>query len=148
MIFYQGGILLIKYMTSMNPELLTGDKTIDDQHEELFELGEQIKRLANENKPLQIKQLYETYLDLLVTHFTYEEMLMLEVKYPADDFQRHRNAHRILQEIYLVAFRALSAGANVTTVLELFESRFLMHLWDEDLKLAQFIKQAKVLPSL
>ena len=70
---------------------------------------------------------------------------MLESKYPADDFQQHRASHRILQEIYLVAYRPMLAGDITTTaVLELFESRFLLHLWEEDLKLAQFIRSAKI----
>ena len=136
-------------MIKMNPELLTGDRTIDEQHQELFYIGERIKKLTKADNLTEIKQLYEKYLDLIIDHFTYEEMLMLESKYPADDFQQHRASHRILQEIYLVAYRPILAGdITVTTVLELFESRFLMHLWEEDLKLAQFIRAAKAPQSL
>jgi hemerythrin len=48
-------------MIKMNPELLTGDRTIDEQHQELFYLGERIKKLAKDNNLAEIRQLYDKY---------------------------------------------------------------------------------------
>lgn len=135
-------------MIKMNSELLTGDGVIDTQHQELFYLGEKIKQQAVQNNATEVKRLYEQYLDLLVDHFSYEESLMFQVGYPVEVLKAHQQSHRILQEIYLVAFRPISTGTiDLPTVLELFESRFLMHLWEEDLLLAQFIRSRKSRPS-
>lgn len=128
----------------MNPELLTGHTEIDKQHKELFELTDALKNCIVSNNVIEARRLFDGFLDNVINHFTYEEMLMYKVGYPELEIKKHKLAHRTLQEIYLVAYKPVLTGQlSITAILDLFESHFMVHLVEEDLLLATFIKKHK-----
>ena len=129
----------------LNPEALTGHPEIDKQHEALFKEAERLKTLVIQHNKREAVDRFEMFLDQLTNHFTYEEVLMHKIGYPEAAFRKHKLTHRTLQEIYLVAYKPILAGQlPADKILELFESNFLQHLWDEDMLLATFIKKNKL----
>ena len=124
--------------------LLTGNDEIDNQHRELFQLVQDLRldiQLGNQERA---RITFQNFLDYIVNHFTFEEMLMYKVKYPKEALEKHRLAHRTLQEIYLISYKPIIDNElPVHRILELFESYFLNHLLEEDCLLAEFVTKQR-----
>jgi len=73
---------------------LYGVAALDDQHRRLFGLIEKIARSADTDSFHVIEALFGTLLDLLAKHFSDEEQLMIETRYPKA--LEHGALHRAL----------------------------------------------------
>ena len=72
-------------------------KTIDEQHQELFRIGNSLYNIISIKDGIDrydeiMKELYEMK-DYAIYHFDYEEKLMAENGYP--DFENHKRQHDI-----------------------------------------------------
>jgi len=88
---------------------LYGVKTLDDQHQRLFNVIEKIAKLAGTDDFPAIEALVEVLRDLLATHFSDEERLMIETGY--SNAREHRTQHRtLLAEIVRTQRQMLRKG--------------------------------------
>ena len=128
----------------LSDSLKTGNSDIDEQHEQLLTIVEELKICSLTDNRKEAKLLFIQFLNHIVYHFTFEEMLMYKIKYPAPLTETHRQKHKELQEIYLKVFKPILANKlDVLTIVEIFEKEFLKHLLVEDKELAEFIAKTQ-----
>ncbi len=85
------------------PELSVGDAVIDAQHRELFRRAARLLEGLRRGEPGEIGELVGFLREYVVEHFSTEEALMREVRYPG--FARHKAEHdRFVSD--LLAFAA------------------------------------------
>jgi hemerythrin-like metal-binding protein len=74
----------------------TGDPHMDRQHREIIELVDRLDAIGvdDESWLRHAHDILDQVMDLTVTHFTTEELLMVRVGYPADAQRRMLEQHR------------------------------------------------------
>ena len=118
----------------------TGNDRIDEQHEMLVEYANSVFEMNGlAGQQLAMMQLYAH----LRTHFSDEEALMRECKFP--DYMSHRHLHHDM----LARMNAISAsiGRRQATDEEVhkFITKWVMvHIATEDVKIAAHIRQRAV----
>lgn len=122
--------------------LTTGHTMIDAQHSELLFLVKNLKQCVKTQDIVETKKLYVSFLDHIINHFTYEELLMQKIQLPLSEYSHHLAEHRKLQQMYFFAYKALIADElQVQDVLTIFEEHFLTHLQNDDFRLVDFIQK-------
>ena len=130
-------------------ELITGNAEIDSQHLKFINYFEEITLCCANKNTKRARLIFVKFLEHIITHFTFEELIMLKIRYPIDKFETHRKEHTELQLCYLAKFkRILSGNFKIEEVLELFEDNFYNHLLTSDKELIKFIQsqQLQILP--
>lgn len=89
----------------------TGDPHMDRQHREIIELVDRLDAIGVDDASwLQhAHEILDQVMDLTVTHFTTEELLMVRAGYPADAQERMLEQHRNFKSyarIRVLEFRA------------------------------------------
>ena len=82
-------------MFNWKEEYSVGVKAIDDQHKELFNLGNMIYnkiKSNNKDKMEDVKLIIKRLREYTIYHFEYEESLM--EKYNYRDYFQHQNSHK------------------------------------------------------
>lgn len=82
-------------MFNWKEEYSVGVKAIDDQHKELFNLGNMIYnkiKSNNKDKMEDVKLIIKRLHEYTIYHFEYEESLM--EKYNYRDYFQHQNSHK------------------------------------------------------
>jgi hemerythrin len=82
-------------MTFMwTPDLAVGVETIDEQHRELFQrAGRLLESARGGAEATEVMRLLGYLGEYVDTHFTAEEALMAEARYPEADADEHRAEH-------------------------------------------------------
>jgi hemerythrin len=89
----------------------TGDPHMDRQHREIIELVDRLDAIGVDDASWlrHAHEILDRVMDLTVTHFTTEEILMVRVGYPADAQERMLEQHRDFKSyarIRVLEFRA------------------------------------------
>jgi hemerythrin len=79
-----------------DPQLETGDALVDDQHRAIYELFNELD--AAQGRPDEIMSVLQRLVDYTLVHFSVEEGLMRQTKYPPSAIEQHINLHRKLTQ--------------------------------------------------
>lgn len=124
-----------------NKELETGISIIDEQHEKLFELINNIDKFKGEKESFTEALLaLQTY---VATHFNTEEEYMRCMDYP--DYKKHKACHDEFSNKYYSTLKKIFNVKDATNSGEefvvLLEDWIENHYKSEDVALAKFIKE-------
>jgi hemerythrin len=126
-----------------------GCTEIDDQHQQLFHLADELHRAMMERRGKEalagiLKRLlaYTTY------HFANEERLMRETGYPL--YLEHRIQHEKLTKIAMEHQRKMTSGESPLSVdvLQFLSDWLKVHIGQSDQKLAAHLKNRPTLESV
>lgn len=101
------------------PDLAVGVEKIDDQHKELFQRINQLLEACNQGRGKEaLTQVMDFLGDYIVLHFSDEEALQRQHKYP--DYAAHRALHEKFVADYRLLYGQLAAdGATARLVIQL-----------------------------
>jgi len=117
----------------------TGYPEIDTDHENIISAFKTISHLETYQDTISRINAVEQFLDYATNHLDREEKLMRQIGYPG--YNKHIEAHRILQEAFLAVVKeALKGKAPHDEVLRSFTSIFLGHSASDDVALATWIE--------
>ena len=123
-------------------DLATGNATIDGEHQKLIKAADDLVEACSQGKGRQvINDAVEFLVNYTKTHFTHEESLQQQYKFPA--YQAHRAWHQgYIKKIEDVAAKLKAEGPTIAIVAEVNNrvSELITHIKTMDLKLAQHIK--------
>lgn len=123
-------------------ELLSGNNEIDQQHQELFEIGNRLISLSLEgaNQEEIMKQL-ELLLNHTVSHFDCEEKILEQVGYP--DLRHHAEIHKELASKVLRLKGSYGNGEIKASAFFSFiaDDVILNHMISEDTKFFPYLKK-------
>jgi len=131
-----------------NPEYYTGNKKVDEEHRQLFEI---VNELHDAMKKGHGKDVLQQTLDKLIKytiqHFTDEEIFMLSKGYPR--YQEHKKIHQELtQKVKELRNKFIAGNVNINIELLHFLNQWLAHhIKGEDFKLFKYIKEQEELKS-
>jgi hemerythrin len=97
--------------TTWDESMETGDPHMDRQHREIIELVDRLDAIGVDDSSWMehAHEILDRVMDLTVTHFTTEELLMDRVAYPTDARERMLEQHRDFKSyarIRVLEFRA------------------------------------------
>lgn len=123
--------------------LETGNSTIDSQHKELINAGNELLIACSEGKGREkISSTGKFLLDYTKKHFGDEERLQMQNKYP--DYQNHKKLHEyFVVEVKNLVTELETNGANVVMVGKinnLISGWLFNHISREDVKVATHIR--------
>ena len=132
------------YGIAWSNDLETGNDAIDTQHKELFRLTSNLVEACENNKEQEV--MGET-LDFLaaytVQHFTDEEALQVEHKFPA--YEKHKKLHDDFKAkvVGLIKqYKEDSASVDLRAQVNTTIIRWLLlHIKGEDFKIADYIRK-------
>ncbi len=126
-------------------ELTTGDAEIDSQHLKFITYLEELRLCCSHENKKQARLIFVKFLEHIINHFAFEELVMLKIQYPIDKFEVHRQEHADLQRCYLEKFRRILSGKfQVQEVLDIFEDNFYNHLLTSDKEFIDFIQSRQL----
>jgi hemerythrin len=115
----------------------TGNKIIDQQHEKLFELANQVVDPANDPQ--------KTHLNLLAlqhyvkVHFADEEKIMQQYSIP--DYSAHVAEHRdLLRQLDEIGTEIITNELRVDEIMKRMQSWLFDHFVKRDLSLAKYLR--------
>jgi len=121
-------------------EYKIGDEIIDQQHEYLFDLANQIVDPENDAQKthLNVLALYHYFRE----HFKDEESLMKQYNYP--DYEEHVKKHENLtKKLREINDGIVTGEISLQDVTEFMQNWVHGHILGEDLILGQFLRQQK-----
>ena len=115
-------------------EYSTGDSTVDEQHQYLFNLANRIIVA----KPSQCKSIILELFQYTKVHFKAEEKIMAEFNFPELDNHRelHNNLITNLNKLYEKFDESIEYRNNL---IEFFGNWIVNHILNEDLRFANFV---------
>lgn len=126
-------------------DLATGNATIDGEHQKLIRAADDLVEACSQGKGRQvINDAVEFLLNYTKTHFTHEEGLQQQYKFPA--YPAHRTWHQgYIRKMEGVAAKLKAEGPTISIVAEVNTrvSELITHIKTMDLKLAQFIRSVQ-----
>jgi len=119
-------------------EYKIGDETIDQQHQYLFDLANQIVDPDNDQQKthMTVLALYHYVRE----HFKDEEAFMVKLNYPG--YEEHVKEHEDLrQKLTEIGTGILSGDISSEQVMEFMRSWLLEHILGKDVPLGEFLRQ-------
>jgi hemerythrin-like metal-binding protein len=127
-----------------NKQYALGHKEIDEQHQRLFQMADELHRAMMERRGKEaLSGLLKRLLDYTVYHFGAEEKLMRETAYPA--YLQHRNEHLELTRIATQHQQKLLKGEGSVSieVLQFLSDWLQVHIGGSDQKVAMHLKNCR-----
>lgn len=123
-------------------ELTVGHRLIDQDHQTLVELVNELVRLHRDGESAEVAEVLGQLLDHTAWHFHREEVLMMARAYP--DIARHRQEHAsLLAQLQGLQARFLDGDRDVAgTIAESVAQWFLGHATTHDHQLGRFLRRA------
>ena len=126
--------------------LKTGNERIDSQHRRLFELmSELVSSSMDGSSAEKLGQTLNFLVDYTIRHFSDEEALQLEYKYP--DYNRHKQLHDNFKAKVGELVGKYDAGGSseelVSNVNSIVVKWLVTHIQNEDKKIGAHILAAK-----
>jgi hemerythrin len=137
-------IILNNPIAYWQTEYETGNKKVDEQHQEIFGIVNALHDAVVTKTDVEIlERILHHLASHTVEHFKTEEALMLTVDYP--DYDRHKLTHDLLLSKVANLLRKVSdRDIEMTTDITQFLTDWLAHhIQGEDQKMIQFF-QAKI----
>ena len=121
--------------------LETGDALVDSQHRGILMFANEVAALDTDD-PVVILDIVDRLMDHVDTHFAAEEELMARGGYPADEYNGHRAAHRMLKDKARAATLGFRGAWNVTRdpFVEFLGTWLVDHIETEDRKMIDYLK--------
>lgn len=120
-------------------EYKIGDKTIDSQHQELFQLANRM--IAAQ----EIKQLTELAMGLyqyIREHFQLEESLMKQANYPG--YAIHVAAHEdLLKKLVALSSKIYDGSYTKKDISDFMKDWVLSHILEQDVAMGKFLHRSK-----
>ena len=124
-------------------ELETGNIQIDEEHKKLIKAINDLLAACGQGKGRQeITNTVDFLVDYTKTHFSHEEKLQIQNRYP--EYSAHKAWHEgYVAQISQLAKRLKDEGATIILVGEvnMKASILVTHIKTQDVKLAKFIKE-------
>ncbi len=106
------------------PEFAIGVPVIDEQHQKLFSISEQLDHiLFDSHNPILLGKILHEIVDYTQYHFTEEEKLMEAISYPL--LSQHHDLHLQISNKIRVELQSLKEGHH----LQPFELVILLNEW-------------------
>ena len=122
----------------------TGIPRIDEQHQQLFSLTNQVFMAAHSDESkVDLPELMIFLSDYVDAHFREEEQTMTEYNYPG--LENHRAVHDALRNRVENLLMEFQSGSPTITdeVIGLLADWLITHINGEDRKMAHFLKYCK-----
>ena len=124
-------------------DLLVGDKTIDDQHKELFRrIGELVDAVKKKECKFLIDDTFKFIEQYVIKHFSDEEKIMLDQGYPGYDEQKA--AHdRFIEDLRALKDELKLEESSYTRSVytnQIVVDWIVAHIKQSDKKLGAFLK--------
>ena len=122
-------------------KLECGDMTIDEQHREIFEMGNSLLFMPDSNVNFEeVDEKVDLFLQKILDHFDYEERVQIKIGYP--DYKEHAEIHKnIISKALLLkeSFhkRELKSSEFLSFMLD---DIIWGHVINEDMKFFPYIK--------
>jgi hemerythrin len=119
------------------PEFAIGVAVIDEQHQKMFKISEQLDHIIFESHSnAQLGRIMHEIVDYTQYHFKEEETLMEEINYPL--LSEHRDLHNQICDKIVMELRNLKAGQNLRPfeLIILLNEWVTEHIMVEDMKIA------------
>ena len=132
---------VVKTMFQWTTDYAVGVRQIDEEHQRLFALAEQMHRAMLEGKGKAIlEDLLARLVNYTCCHFSHEEQLMERIRYPG--YRQHQQQHEDLRS-RVRAMQDRSASGEVTMTIQVMQ--FLMewlkrHTTGSDFRIGNFMK--------
>ena len=108
-------IPFVRALIQWTPDYAVGVRQIDEEHQRLFSLVDQMHRAMLEGKGKAIlADLLVGLVEYTCDHFTHEERLMERIRYP--EFRQHRQLHEDLRFRVRAIERRLASGEMTMTI--------------------------------
>lgn len=115
---------------------------IDDQHQELVDVANDMERILNDGHPEDFEPLFRRFNSLMRIHFSYEEALMRDADYPHYDWHVKHHEEVIARTHDLIA-RCRENGAITRELIVESFTNILSDVVHADLSFAEFTKGGK-----
>lgn len=128
------------------PRYETGIQVVDDQHQALFRLVEQLRRSVQERLPAEDTQVVlEELVAATEQHFTTEEAIMAKAQYP--DLAQHVAEHAsMLTSLYELRAKFRQNPLALALMVPTFMDGWLKHhISDGDFGFVTFLKARRLL---
>jgi hemerythrin-like metal-binding protein len=123
------------------PQLSTGHPEVDAQHAAILEEAGLLRGAHPEGLSVMVAFLRQH----VRSHFSYEELLMAEVRYP--DAARHALEHRRFNEVFTLLQARLDRDGgtpeSVAAIAAAVEQWVAEHVLLSDVRLAEFIRASR-----
>jgi hemerythrin len=134
-------------VANWSPEYITGNRQIDQQHQELFAMFNHLHNaMMSGTAKTEVKAIIKELIHYTHTHFKLEENIMQIYKYP--NFLHHKQKHdQLLKQADELADKFEKNENSTLVVVELstFLSNWLIHhIRGEDQPMITFLKQKLV----
>jgi hemerythrin len=123
-----------------SPSYAIGHDQIDNQHQELFKLCQDLQNISYSNETRDVvAQTLQSLIDYTQFHFRDEENLMEHIKFP--HFEKHRKIHDELINKVENLMEEFQDGEIVLTeeVLIFLKNWLNQHIMEQDMMIAQFL---------
>ncbi|MEH6627376.1 MAG: hemerythrin family protein [Motiliproteus sp.] len=124
----------------LDPSLLLGVKEIDEQHKELVDLINHSREILQSDQDLtELAQIFHRLEQLVIHHFSAEELLMVKYKYPG--LKHHKEMHDIsVNSIFDLDVSHIASDPSVGTALVDQLSEWLFNHIKEDVDMVTYLK--------
>lgn len=129
-------------LLSWSDQYLIGNKTIDDEHKELFRLINEFHSDWVETQDRQaIARVLNRLVDYAERHFQHEEQIMAEASYPM--LEEHRKVHEMLfDKIFNLHQEYVSKDLRLEIGMVKFLKNWLVdHILDNDYLFRDFLRR-------
>lgn len=114
-----------------------GNATVDEQHQHLFELANQLIDEADTDEITRLLMLFYQHARM---HFQDEEAMMKQHHYP--DYAVHVEAHNLMLDKLVDISRSIPSGKWTPADIQMFVDNWLkVHILEVDMMLGEFLKR-------
>lgn len=135
----------INHGLAWNDKYLLGNKQIDEQHKKLFELvGDIVCACESGHDAAKLKETLDFLVDYTVSHFSFEEALQLEYKYPRFDIHKkiHEEFKKTVNELVAKYAKGGSSAQLSSDVNKIIVRWLINHIQREDKLIGDYIKNS------
>ena len=119
-------------------DLESGVELVDQQHKKYFKMLNSFLTTLNQKE--KVKAAFDFLRDYVKEHFSTEESLMVDYKYPA--YKHHWQAHRFFKDKITLMAKDLEEDKKDTIEFDyLLVDWFINHIKTSDKKFCKFIKE-------
>lgn len=121
-------------------DLNTGISVIDTQHHRIVDLINQLNSSNETGDQAQINTVLAELIDYTLSHFTFEEELLIKADYPF--FKAHKRVHEVFTKRIAQFQTRSNSGENVAPeVLSLLKIWLINHIKGDDRDYAAIVKK-------
>jgi len=121
----------------------TGNKQVDDEHKEIFNLVQKVIDAAFEDRGEKVETIIDFLANYTIKHFEHEERLMLESNYP--NLYAHKKQHSdFLDEVKKLKAKVTlenDSAANNVAINKVIVNWLTNHVLGSDMVMAEYYRK-------